>query len=121
ELPEVGEFKKWSSAEIQKIKKGKKIDKPELQYTNHIEPSNLWTQPLLKNMFHTGTVNSNQKLSAQQMCEELLQCVQHGELEESDVPKVTTIQNWITKFSCKWKGAMAICSLELAESSKMVQ
>ncbi|CAG8712935.1 677_t:CDS:1, partial [Dentiscutata heterogama] len=41
ELPEVGEFKKWSPAEIQKIKKGKKIDKPELQYINHTEPSNL--------------------------------------------------------------------------------
>lgn len=67
------------------------------------------------------TVNSNQKLSAQQICEELLRHVQNGELEESDVPKGTTIQNWITGFSHKWKGAMVMHSLELAELSEMVQ
>ncbi|RIB19391.1 hypothetical protein C2G38_2181996 [Gigaspora rosea] len=35
------------------------------------------------------------------------------ELEENDVPKVTMIQNWITGFSRKWKGAMAMHFLEL--------
>ena len=67
---------------------------------------------LLKSMFHTGTANPRQKLNAQQMHEELLKRVELGEIEENDVPKVTTITNWISTFSRKWKEAMALCSLE---------
>ncbi|RIB04857.1 hypothetical protein C2G38_2221234 [Gigaspora rosea] len=104
ELPKVGEFKKFSPAKIQKIKKGRKIDKPKnevfyngwaLKSNKKVNNKDPWkrmseqVKKLLENMFHTGTVNSNQKLSAQQMREELLQHVQNGELEESDVPKVT--------------------------------
>ncbi|CAB4375882.1 unnamed protein product [Rhizophagus irregularis] len=54
---------------------------------------------LLENMFHTGTANPNNKFSAQQMYEELVRHVQLGELDENDVPKISTIQNWITGFS----------------------
>jgi len=67
---------------------------------------------LLENMFHTGTANTNNKFSAQQMYEELVRHAQLGELEENDIPKTSTIQNWIAGFSRKWKEAMALRELE---------
>ena len=54
---------------------------------------------LLEIMFHTGTANPRQKMSPQQMHEKLLERVQKGKLHEEDVPKVPTIQNWISGFS----------------------
>ena len=63
-------------------------------------------------MFHTRTANPNNKFSAQQMYEELVRRAQLGELEENDIPKTSTIQNWIAGFSRKWKEAMALRELE---------
>ena len=71
---------------------------------------------LLENMFHTGTANPNNKFSAQQMHEELVQRAQFGELDENDIPKTSTIQNWISGFSRKWKEVMAIHELEAREN-----
>ena len=71
---------------------------------------------LLENMFHTRTANPNNKFSAQQMHEELARRVQFGELDENDVPKVSTIQNWISNFSRKWKEIMAVRELEAREN-----
>ncbi|PKB97504.1 hypothetical protein RhiirA5_384621 [Rhizophagus irregularis] len=71
---------------------------------------------LLESMFHTGTANFRQKLTAQQMQEELLRRAELGEIEENDVPKVSTITNWISTFSCKWKEAMTLRSLEENEN-----
>ena len=45
------------------------------------------------------------------MHEELLQRVQKGELCEENIPKVPTIQNWISGFSRRWKEAMALRSM----------
>ena len=67
---------------------------------------------LLETMFHSGTANPRQKFNAQQMHEELLRRAEIGEIEENKIPKVTTISNWITVFSRKWKEAMALQSLE---------
>lgn len=74
---------------------------------------------LLENMFHTGTANPNNKFSAEQMHEELVRRAQLGELEENDIPKASTIQNWITGFSRKWKEIMAIRELEARENARM--
>ena len=70
---------------------------------------------LLENMFHTGTANPNNKFSAQQMQEELIRRAQSGELDENDIPKTNTIQNWISGFSRKWKEIMAMRELEARE------
>jgi hypothetical protein len=70
---------------------------------------------LLENMFHTGTANPSNKFSAQQMHDELVQRAQLGELDENDIPKSSTIQNWITGFSRKWKEVMAMRELEARE------
>ncbi len=72
---------------------------------------------LLEVMFHTGTANPRQKMSAQQMRTNLLERVESNEIEVDEVPKVTTIANWISGFSRQWKTAMAERSLEAAEAS----
>ena len=46
-------------------------------------------------------------MSAQQMRANLLERVECNEIEANDVPKVTTIANWISGFSRQWKTAMA--------------
>lgn len=58
---------------------------------------------LLEIMFHTGTLNPNHKMSAENMHEELLERVQQGELEEEELPKISTIANWITRTYAGWK------------------
>ena len=45
-LPEIGEWKKWSSAQIEKIQKRKKNEKPNPEYSTHIESSKKWTLPI---------------------------------------------------------------------------
>ncbi|CAB4398691.1 unnamed protein product [Rhizophagus irregularis] len=52
------------------------------------------------------------KRISQQMHEELLRRTELGEIEESDIPKVSTITNWISTFSRKWKEAIVLRSLE---------
>ncbi|GET02233.1 hypothetical protein GLOIN_2v1790442 [Rhizophagus clarus] len=47
-----------------------------------------------------------------QMYKELLKRVELGKIEENNVPKVSTITNWISTFSRKWKKAMVLRSLE---------
>jgi len=73
---------------------------------------------LLETMFHMGIANPRQKMNPQQMREELLQRVPKGELREEDVPKISTIQNWISSFSRRWKEAMALRSMDENESSR---
>ena len=47
-------------------------------------------------MFHTGTMNPNQKMTAENIHEELLERVEYGELE-GEIPRISTIVNWITR------------------------
>jgi len=67
---------------------------------------------LLENMFHAGTVDNNNKISGEKMYEELLKRAQRSEFDQSDIPKVSTINNWIATFSRKWKQNMARLSLK---------
>ena len=70
---------------------------------------------LLETMFHVGTANLRNKMTAAEMRSELMQQVQEGKIEEEDVPKESTITNWITSFSRGWKHAMALQAIEAAE------
>ncbi|RIB01496.1 hypothetical protein C2G38_2230640 [Gigaspora rosea] len=63
-------------------------------------------------MFHTGTATPQNKMAATEMQQELLIRSHEGEIEEADVPEVSTISNWISSFSRTWKRAMA--ELEIA-------
>jgi hypothetical protein len=70
---------------------------------------------LLECMFHTGTANPRQKMSAQEMRNELLRRGHEGEICLDDILKESTIANWITTFSRKWKQSMALRNMEEAE------
>ncbi|RHZ83505.1 hypothetical protein Glove_91g130 [Diversispora epigaea] len=94
-------FSGWVLKENEK----NKIHEPVKRMTTEIKR-------LLEIMFHSGTANPRQKLNAQQMYEELLRHAEIGKIEENKIPKVTTISNWITVFSHKWKEAMALRTLE---------
>ena len=75
---------------------------------------------LLENMFHIRTANPNNKFSAQQMHEKLIQHAQVRELDENNISKTSTIQNWITEFLRKWKEVMAMRKLEAREVARNV-
>jgi len=72
---------------------------------------------LLECMFHTGTANPRQKMSAQEMRDELLRRECEGEINLDDIPKESTINNWITTFSRKWKQSIALKIIEEAENA----
>jgi len=46
-LPEIGEWKKWSPAQIEKIQKQRKNEKPNPEYSTHTESSKKWTLPIV--------------------------------------------------------------------------
>ena len=54
---------------------------------------------LLKSFFLNGNLNQKDKMSAKDMYNELLIFVESGEIEAEDVPKVITIQNWISAYA----------------------
>ncbi|RHZ76642.1 hypothetical protein Glove_194g125 [Diversispora epigaea] len=95
-------YKGWALKENQKNRMSIKRIIPEIK-------------ALLECMFHTGTANPRQKMSAQEMCEELLQRENRGEINIEDIPKESTIANWITTFSRKWKQSMALRNIEEAK------
>ena|SRR5947208_11763626 len=49
-LPEIGEWKKWSPAQIEKIQKQRKNEKPNPEYSTHTESSKKWTLPIVISM-----------------------------------------------------------------------
>jgi hypothetical protein len=58
---------------------------------------------LLKSFFLSGNLNQKDKMSTKDMYNELLMFVESGELELEDVPKITTINNWISTYACTFK------------------
>ncbi|CAB4401384.1 unnamed protein product [Rhizophagus irregularis] len=97
-------YKGWALNENQKIRSPVKRIVPKVK-------------ELLECMFHTGTVNPRQKMSAQKMRNELLRREHKGEISLDDIPKESTIANWITTFSRKWKQSMALRNMEEAENT----
>ncbi|PKC68714.1 hypothetical protein RhiirA1_506384 [Rhizophagus irregularis] len=58
---------------------------------------------LLEHFFLNGNINPRDKLTAQGMRDELLKYVESEEIEEQDVPKVSTIQGWISRYAAALK------------------
>ena len=54
---------------------------------------------LLELFFLNGNRRSEDRMNAQGMRNELLKYVEAGELDEEDIPKVNTIQNWINTYA----------------------
>ena len=101
-------YRGWALKENQKIRTPVKRIVPEVK-------------ALLECMFHTGTANPRQKMSAKEMRDELLRRVHEGEIGLDDIPKESTIDNWITIFSRKWKQSMALKNMEEAEHTETSQ
>ena len=58
---------------------------------------------LLTSFFLNGNLNQKDKMSAKEMYNELLTFVESGELEANDVPRLATIQNWISAYTWTFK------------------
>lgn len=82
----------------------KEFQKSQKEKVKRLSPN---VKSLLENMLHTGTMNPNLKMNAKDMHEELLERMHQGELREEELPKVSTIANWIKKTSAVWKKKMA--------------
>ncbi|RIB05182.1 hypothetical protein C2G38_2220385 [Gigaspora rosea] len=61
----------------------------------------------LEGYFLAGNINKSDRYSAEDMHNELIELVKIGSLEESDVPKVSTIQNWIGRYATQYKQKIA--------------
>jgi hypothetical protein len=75
---------------------------------------------LLECFFHNGNINPQDKMNAQEMHTALFSFVESGEIEDDDIPKVSTIQGWISKYSAALKQLASEKALEisLAESQQ---
>ncbi|CAG8811575.1 43673_t:CDS:2, partial [Gigaspora margarita] len=60
----------------------------------------------LEEYFLVGNANKSDRYSAEKMQKELIELVKIGSLEKSDVPKVSTIQNWIARYVMQHKQKM---------------
>ncbi|GET62126.1 hypothetical protein GLOIN_2v1812351 [Rhizophagus irregularis DAOM 181602=DAOM 197198] len=62
---------------------------------------------LLEGYFLAGNLNKSDRYSVQEMWNELTKLAEKGRLEETDIPKVSTIQNWIIRYAAQYKQNMA--------------
>ena len=58
---------------------------------------------IIKSFFLNGNLNQNDKMSAKDMYNELLVFVESGELKAENIPKIITIQNWISSYARTFK------------------
>ncbi|CAG8680275.1 18087_t:CDS:2, partial [Cetraspora pellucida] len=82
----------WALKENQKLGKkgaGKRISKHVIAY--------------LEGYFLAGNADKSDRYSAEDMWKELNELAKGDSLEESDIPKVSTIQNWIARYTTQHK------------------
>jgi hypothetical protein len=80
----------WATKEAQKYGKkggGKRIKKK--------------ISAILEECFLVGNVDKSHRMTAQDMWDLLTLKAQEGEIESVDIPKVTTIQGWITRYAAQ--------------------
>src|SRR6185369_4671070 len=93
----------WALKENQKFGKkggGKRISKNVIPY--------------LEAYFLAGDINKSEKYTAQEMYNELKEPVEEGILEAEEIPKVSTIGNWITRYAqahCKVQAQQALAQV----------
>lgn len=53
----------------------------------------------LKALFTAGDADKTKRMSAEEMVKALTELAEEGELEANEVPKVKTVDSWITRYS----------------------
>ena len=72
-------------------------------------------------MFLNGNVDKRKKMNAKEMYNELVNRANQGDLDKEDIPKVSTIRNWIAKTAASFKIQMSERILEETEASSSAQ
>jgi hypothetical protein len=67
---------------------------------------------ILEQCFLTGNIDKSYRMSPQEMLDVLKSKVEEGEIENSDLPKLPTIQGWITRYSAQLREKMPKQHLE---------
>ncbi|POG66560.1 hypothetical protein GLOIN_2v1780400 [Rhizophagus irregularis DAOM 181602=DAOM 197198] len=67
---------------------------------------------LLQGFFYAGNADKSDRYSANDMLSELIHMVNNGELDPEIIPKIETIENWISRYSATCKHKMAAIALE---------
>ncbi|CAG8746645.1 33693_t:CDS:2, partial [Racocetra persica] len=62
---------------------------------------------LLKSFFHAGDIDKSERYSAKDMLDALEKRAETGELENSEILKLKTIENWIGRYAQQYKKELA--------------
>ena len=73
----------------------------------------------METMFLNGNIDKRNKMSAQEMYNNLMERALQEEIDKEDIPKASTIHNWIANYTRTFKASASLRALEEAESSKM--
>ncbi|GET03160.1 hypothetical protein GLOIN_2v1480061 [Rhizophagus clarus] len=73
----------------------------------------IWNPP---DSISTYNIDKWKKMIAQEMYDNLTEYVSQREIDESDIPKVVTIQNWIANYTRTFKVSASLRALEEAET-----
>ncbi|CAG8567963.1 3839_t:CDS:2, partial [Cetraspora pellucida] len=72
--------------------------------------------PLLKAFFLVKDANKSDRYIAKDMLNELYSIVYEETLEDKEIPKLTTIANWISEYTKKHQQDLAKQSIEITKS-----
>jgi hypothetical protein len=73
--------------------------------------------PLLEAFFLAGDADKSDRYTAEDMLNELHSMVREGTLEDEEIPKLTTIANWISGYAKKHRQDLAKQSIEMTKVS----
>ena len=66
---------------------------------------------ILEQCFLAGNIDKSCRMNAQEMLNTLMLKVEEGEIENSDLPKLPTIQGWITRYAVQLRERSAQTTL----------
>jgi nitric oxide reductase activation protein len=72
----------------------------------------------LQAFFLAGDENKTERMSANEMVQELNELVKEGEIQADDIPQVKTVENWISRTSATLR-KQAAAARRQAENSEM--
>ncbi|CAB5373948.1 unnamed protein product [Rhizophagus irregularis] len=74
---------------------------------------------LMETIFLNGNIDKRKKMFAQEMYNNHTERASQEEIEENNILKVQTIQNWIANYTKTFKVSASLRALEKAEASKI--